>query len=264
MQALKKLFLIFVTVSFIACETEVNPPDIEDAEDLLVVNSVISPALEEILVQVSISQKSFGVINNSNDLIDDAVVTISNGTDEEVLNYDDEFGAYRLSTSVFPIVEGGSYRLDVVAGSRQVFGETTVPVGTVNVDSYGFDRNELEVVWQDIEGQENFYRLAAQGYVSEFEFWDLFFFDEDEFVSDINKDGKLLDAKAEVFSFGQRYDSLIVRVMTCTELYYDYYDILDEFVNDDPFADPVRLPSNINGGLGIFTSVNVTEIREAL
>ena len=106
--------------------------------------------------------------------------------------------------------------------------------------------------------------MAAQGYVSEFEFWDLFFFDEDEFVSDINKDGQLLDAKAEVFSFGQRYDSLIVRVMTCTELYYDYYDILDEFVNDDPFADPVRLPSNINGGLGIFTSVNVTEIREAL
>ncbi|MEM7299111.1 MAG: DUF4249 family protein [Bacteroidota bacterium] len=50
-----------------------------------------------------------------------------------------------------------------------------------------------------------------------------------------------------------------MRIISSNAIYFDYFRVLYDFQEDDPFSDPVQLPSNIEGGIGIFTAVQVSE-----
>lgn len=253
---------LIVLVILMSCIEEVTPPQIEDAEQKVVVNGLIAPGLEEINVQVSRSTSAFGFVPfGQSDNITNAEVTISNGISERTLVYDFNLDQYTLDADLFPIEVGGTYRVNVVTDLGTVYGETTVPNGVEQLTSAILNRdNILNVSWIDIADELNYYRLIAEGEVGgEFGYTETFYFDTDEFVSDVNRDGELLSGRGEGFVFGAEYESVIVRLLSCDKNYYDYYEILSNYVGEDPFADPVRLPSNIVGGLGIFTSVQISE-----
>ena len=101
---IKSTFLILIGILLLACEEEVTPPQIEDAEDKVVVNGLIAPSFEQINVQVSKSRNAFGVIEfDDSDIIQDAIVAISNGTEERNLTFDASSQVYTLPTTNFPI-----------------------------------------------------------------------------------------------------------------------------------------------------------------
>ena len=56
-------------------------------------------------------------------------------------------------------------------------------------------------------------------------------------------------------------DSLSITIYRFNELYVDYFRVLENYVGDDPFSEPTQLPSNINGGLGIFAIVQQSDFK---
>jgi hypothetical protein len=255
-------YCLFGLVILSSCEEEVSPPQIEKAENKVVVNGLIAPSLEQISIQVSQSRKAFGTIEyDDSDLIANAQVTISNGSSQGILVYDPEMRVYTISTSIYPIIEGETYRIDVETTIGAVFGETTIPKRIVELSSAVLNQdNTLDVSWMDIENESNYYRVIAEGEVGgEFAYSDSFYFENDEFISDANREGELISAKGEGYPFGGGYENVIIKIISCNKNYFEYYKILVNYQGEDPFADPVRLPSNIHGGLGIFTSVQISE-----
>ena len=269
MKRLNQISKIIMLASLpFACVEEVKPPSLENVENKIVVNSVITPFLEEIEVEVSFSKKSFGILDDQFGNADDATVVISNGEQQETLTYDVETERYRISTATFPLKEGVTYRLDVTTNKgAAVYAETSLPKKITEVESLSYNtRNDrLAVSWIDIPGQENFYRISAASYFERdsgdddpyFIGQQDFSFNNDGFISDFNRDGQKLSARGD--SFRRDFDSVIVRIVTSNELYADYFYILRNFIENDPFVEPVNLPSNIVGGIGIFTAVQVAE-----
>lgn len=269
MKGFNKISKLILAVMLFACVEEVTPPSIDNIEDKLVVNSVISPYLENISVEVSLSEKAFGIIDSfGSDIISNATVVLSNGTSEVTLPFDFTTDQYVIPTTTFPIEEGVTYRLEVSAGGRSVSAEATLPQKIGELESLDFSAGTeiLNVSWIDIPGEENFYRVAGFGNLEDDfgGYQNSFFFDSDEFVSDINRDGERISARGEGFLFGGSYESIEVKIISCDEMYFDYFEILSIFIEDDPFADPVRLPSNIEGGLGLFSAVQVSEFTVEL
>lgn len=245
----------------LSCTEEVDPPDI-NGEDLIVVNSIISPSFNQIVVEVSRSQKSFGILANSfngEDLVTDAVVLIidENSVGTQLL-YNSDSGHYAISSTIFPLTAGKTYGLSVVADNQTLFAQTTLPFETQGIE-HTVNIFEIEILWKDLPDVDNYYRVAAQGRLTRFEFWDTFQFHSAEFVTDDNGDGERLSARADTFSTQLSYDSVAYRVISSGEIYHDYFKLLSSFDDENPFSDPVRLPSNIDNGLGIFAAIQVSE-----
>lgn len=261
----KNISTILSLTLLFGCTDDVTPPGIENIEEKVVVNAVISPDVPLIMAQVSISKKAFGIVSDpfgDSDLITNAEVTISNGTDTRTLPYDSDLMHYARSTDLFSIVEGITYRLEVTTDKGTVYAEASLPkkveaLESLEVGSSGLD---ISISWVDIPGQENYYRVTAFGEQADQGFLEPFFFENDEFVSDINSDGQLMNARGEGFFGNRQYERITVRVISSDENYFDYFRILRDYVGgDDPFSDPVQLPSNVVGGIGLFSAVQVSE-----
>lgn len=262
-----KSWLVAFAVLLTGCIDVVEPPSIKNIKNVIVINSIISPAMDDINVQVSISAKSFGVLPdlaNDSDLITDALVTISSDAREGTLLYDAEQGYYVLSASLFPIEEGVTYRLRVEANQEILSAETTIPskittLESINISTDGDGNSVLEMSWEDVAGEENYYRISGGGSIGNnyIEYFDTFYFDNDEFVSDNNRDGQILSAKG--MGYSNSYDSITAIIISSNSDYFDYFEILANYFEDDPFSSPVQLPSNIEGGIGLFTAIQISE-----
>lgn len=256
----KTTILLFASI-FFACEEEVSPPDFAE-EDKLVVNAIISPFLPEIIVDVSLSRNAFGLIDRSLDdeVVLNATVILRSETQEIVIPFDLERFIYVISSEEFPLVSGEKYRLEVEGAGFSVFGETVLPKQLTSLTSIRINENNvLSLSWQDFPELGNHYRISAEGFISEFNFAESFSFNSDEFISDLNRNGDVLTARGEGNEFSNGYDQITVRVITSDALYSDYFRVLTNYVEDDPFSDPVQLPSNIEGGIGIFAAVQVSQ-----
>ncbi|MEM7299110.1 MAG: DUF4249 family protein [Bacteroidota bacterium] len=200
---IKKLLFFLSFVFLLACEEEVTPPDIVNGEDALVVNSIISPFLEEIVVEVSITKNAFGLISTSldSDIVSDAIVTISDGTNEVVIPFDNR-SSYRQASNLLLWDESRTYRLEVQARGRMVFSETTLPQRVTSIETVSLnERNVLNFTWQDFEEQENFYRVSGSGRNMNLPFFRNIFFGRNQFVSDINRNGRILSARGDGYEF---------------------------------------------------------------
>lgn len=75
----------------------------------------------------------------------------------------------------------------------------------------------------------------------------------------INQRG-LTEAEAKLLQLGKllRFGELTLSLLHTDENYYRYHDAVSrqQDVGDNPFAEPVQIPSNINGGLGCFAGYN--------
>ncbi len=272
---MRKNQILCVATGFLlsACIEEVNTTKIEESAQKIVVNSIISPDFEEITVQVSYSKSVFGFTPDQQenaDLITNALVTISSDALKKELIYDHTKSEYILSTSVFPIVGGKTYRLAVNVGKTLVQATTTVPGRISKIDVLQRRRGQFfEFSWRDLKNQDNYYRISAKGLEGSMyspETGELFLgntyslpFDTDQFVSDIHRDGEKLVAKAENVYPEVDYNRIMVSLVSGDEYYSDYFEVLEFFDLEDPFSEPVPLPSNVEGGLGVFVAVQVSE-----
>ncbi len=191
-----------------------------------------------------------------------------------------------------------------VPDGRQVSASCTVPepvaVQTMTLDSavvnqFGQTRKEYyaRLRWRDPAGQTNFYRVAGDNeYLLRNRFqtnpnvpardttlrmsggW---FFENGSTTTDQGRDGQEMISSrgrlAVAYSWfnGQQENSRPTGrangyLLNVDENYFRYHDAVERQnrVGDNPFAEPVLIPSNIQGGLGCFGAHNKATISVVL
>ena len=261
---MKYFKIIIVLLLSLSCEEIVTPPEIENIERLLVVNGILNPTDTTYYVEVTWSNPSFGPLPDFEDLyVADANVTISEGNTSAAFSYDPLWRMYTLDAAAFPLEASSSYELRVEAEGRTALSTVQTKQPVPEVLSFEFSsNNSLTVRWMDISGSEDYYSVRAYLKREELDFTNMIpFYFESGFVSDVNRDGAVLQDTGQGFDSAQRQDTLLITIYSYDQLYVDYFELLENFVGDDPFSEATQLPSNIEGGLGIFAIVQQSEFK---
>ncbi|WP_080054011.1 DUF4249 domain-containing protein [Spirosoma aerolatum] len=200
---------------------------------------------------------------------------------------------YSADAKLLPIIAGHTYKLTVTtADGQKATSACTIPYAvkptSVKLDSNAnaiLNRNQnqryfVRASWQDSAGQTNFYQVSGSfQYVincsscSRTDGTSNLSFDDDNrgLFSDEGVDGTtMMSGRAYLTSnqpsgnqdldFYHRYRIAVVSVnlMTVDQSYYRYREaiIRQNRSRNNPFAEPVLIPSNIDGGLGCFAGYN--------
>ncbi|MDQ3395328.1 MAG: DUF4249 domain-containing protein, partial [Bacteroidota bacterium] len=146
-----------------------------------------------------------------------------------------------------------------------------------NIERHGYDyvdkykQYTISFNFNDTQGQPNYYRIS--GYIDRKTEWqdqrmDIVNYDYDLF-NDAGKDGTLIripnfeiyrsyyydDLKEEEEISGQLF------LLSSDKHYYEYHRTVKEsYNNENPFAEPILMYTNIKGGLGVFSAFNRSSI----
>lgn len=284
---MKKIFFLFSLAAaalLTACEKEVTNIKLPESDSKLVVTSFISPHDTAVHVRVTRSVSSIGYQKPTWEPVADAMVRLSDETQTVSLAYDALAGSYFIERMQFPIVAGTTYTLRVTSSDgEQAEATTTVPAAldvplTVTLDSAASPNApqkeySLRISWPDPAGPINYYRVAGE-VTREFKRvpdngpYPLYaapvIWNGEEVVEDKGQDGALLySPKGTLWGLGSdpfTTPSLHVYLLHTDQAYYEYYRSLRTATRsqDNPFAEPVLVYSNITGGLGVFASFTRT------
>jgi hypothetical protein len=290
---MKKILLPLLLVAgclLSGCEKEVTGIKLPESNAKLVVTSFISPQDTAVQVRVTRSQPVIGYQEPLSQSVPDANVTISNGTQTRQLAFTgrdqstDITASYLINTQDFPIVAGATYTLRVsVPGGETVEATCTVPevpteAPSVTIDSVLLDNDGrtdyfLRMDWVDVPGQENYYRPMAEFSMvikqlppdtTQYSVVNPGYWEGEVFLSDQGKDGERLYAPKGVLPMGfpgSQRDitiSLFASLLHTDQNYFRYHRSLRQAnrSQDNPFAEPVLVYSNVTGGLGVFAAYN--------
>lgn len=278
---MKKLIFIGISLAvFVSCEKEANIP-LPKADRLPVVMCAVSPELKEIKAKVEWSDPIFE--NNEKDgaPIDNAAVTISNGTSSITLTYDQWTEEYSADTAGFQLIPGKTYTLTVSADGKTLTSKTVIPqnkiaavnsfdVELVYTDSSFNNWNgyaQTEVKFNDIAGEANYYYIIHYPLVK-----DPFTGDTMElrgigyYFDDVNRDGAEISGKSVfgVYYYSGSQIPVGVRSVLCTinKEYYDYLVTAGQGSYSSPFSEPVMVKSNVEGGFGCYTGYRLMELEK--
>lgn len=282
---MKKLIFIAAALAFASCETIVNI-DLPEHKRALVVNSLF--AHDSVLtVQVS---HSIGSLDNSQiNFIDNATVEIyKDGNYVATLPSMGE-GKY-AAASVVP-KHGSSYTVKVSAPSYDPVSSTAAVPAPVAITSwslkdsavsmYGTYMAELSVTFNDPAAERNFYMLEL--YVKDTignTYREAIFPKTEEstteqaiypfvLINDELINGKEYTVRALMDSYviyivtpPNGSGNLVAQLKSISSEYYLYLKTRDlQAMNSgNPFSEPVRVFSNIDGGYGIFAGSSATNV----
>ncbi|WP_338873418.1 DUF4249 domain-containing protein [Spirosoma sp. SC4-14] len=222
-----------------------------------------------------------------------ATVTISDGSRSVSLRYfADGQPYYSASTAFMPIVVGKTYTLTVLTAAGERATSSCMIPGPVALKRITFDsiqagQNRRYVVrasWQDLLGEPNYYQVLGvfrfitdcsscandPGYTEREEFTYLSFDDDNRGVfSDAGIDGsEIISGRSylngstinQQLPFMAQYKKAFVtmNLYNVERSYYQYWSavVRQRRVRNNPFAEPVLIPGNIQGGLGCFAGYN--------
>jgi hypothetical protein len=279
--------------------TEVNPDFLNRESGKLVITGFLSPQDTVLAVKVSRSRTVLGdsIDTGSTLTIQNAVVTIQEGSRMVALNNKNNTADYySIEARFLPIVAGRTYKLVVqTPGGERVESSCTIP-GAVRLDGIAFDsaivnqffnqqkRYYVHAVWTDQPNQANYYQITGlfqfinADSASRREYRNIRFDDSNgSLQTDENQDGTQLfserayisridaSSPAAQRSFSSRFrDALVtVNLLNIEKTYYQYQNSagLQAQSSGNPFAEPVLIPSNIQGGLGCFAGYNRSTMR---
>ena len=226
--------------------------------------------------------------------VTDAQVSLTRGHTVALLRYDSNRNVYVTDATTFRIEAGQTYKLHVFTKEGEKATSTCTIPSPVNLNSITFDsaygnrygrrqmRYFIRARWQDQAGQPNYYQVNgafsfmltdANTNPYNNENSTLIQFDRSNggLITDHDADGQSFvsdRAYLESYiyysfpskSFYSQYKSARVRVdlLNVEQTYYQYQDAVSRQleVSGNPFAEPVPIPSNIEGGLGCFAGYN--------
>jgi hypothetical protein len=291
------LALVLSSLLFTACESnreEVQPVGLTAQAGRLVVDCFISPQDTILTAKVTRSRPVLDSDPSKNVEITDALVQLTNGNQAVTLVYDTQLRYYRVNATKIPIRASTTYTITVrTPDGNQVTATTTVPqaiaLKRVSLDSTlatGADKSvqkQFSVVcnWQDAGTITNFYQVqgSIKGIQRELPSTAAYtnlavvpfrMADNNSGLLSNKGASTLLSAagylcdEAGSAMMNKRYRSTVVSVslLHVDEVYYRYQEALDRQLqaNTNPFAEPVLIPSNIQGGLGCFGSYNSSSL----
>lgn len=290
--------IFILSQSFLlSCESlikEIDPSILPETDSKLVVACFISPQDTVLAAKVTETKLLIGTTGDVRDDITNATVSLSNGSKTIQLIYNAKLGYYRALPANLPISVGKTYTITVsTPDGRKVNASTTVPKNTtikeVKIDSTQTTNNQqgvvvsrteytVKLIWQDMIGETNYYRGMSV--------FEAFIQYPDNYtanklppfpstltdlrtIDDKNTNGQLLslsrafEATSPAISIRDSRIKLVKQIkagLFHTDIhYYNYHTSLRrQRENNNPFAEPVLLYTNINGGFGCFGAYNAT------
>jgi hypothetical protein len=271
---MKKYWIIIIVVAalFSSCDEMVTNIEVPGSEPHYVIQSYLSPEDSVVTVLVNRSTPVFGEQSSQNDTswITNVKVYINNYELPRTNWIDDQGGnfKYQVSQSLFPITAGQTYTIELkVDGVLTCSGECTVPTQlNTSLVFEGYDSTHYlddeyysyytMYSFIDAAGEANFYRVGAElGYIEDWSgdtVWHITYPEVDFFMKDIDRDGQELSGRVFYYYDSSRdsVTSLKLTLYTTDAMYYNYHRAILSQNGDDPFSEPVIVPTNITGGLG--------------
>lgn len=275
------LLLVIIFIGY-GCEKYVNYVDAPVFKQKLVVTSYISPSDTVSDIYVTSNQPLYFWVDHVEET-GDVTGTISDGTTE--LQLDTTSSGLSFRSEKMPIIPGNTYKLKI-SSTKGLYAEAvaTVPqkremmikvdTSTVIQEVPGYNpfiQFRMSIEFTDHPGEKNYYSitgrftgfktltgLETKVYMDRLWFENVFFTDQDA-----DFDNKLKQDTWMSRSF-QNYDSAFISVylMNTEESYYLFHTSLKEFDrSDNPFSEIKPVYTNIEGGLGIFTSYTLDSLR---
>jgi hypothetical protein len=269
---MKKIYIIcalLVLLSF-GCEQNITL-NLPKYENKVAVYCILSPGTRaQMYLNLSKSYYDYGDTIGGERFIKTASVVIANTNDNtnDTLKLD---SAFQLGTMAYfytgkhDILPGRHYVASIKYNGKVINAETTVP-SIVNIDHYTYKKIidtssfgngsyfSFDIYFNDQQGTENYYVISSGQFPT---------VDNYNFISDQGQDGRQMDFPYNAqFSPGLDTLSQDVILVNATKATAKY---LQELQNQpsaaqDPFAVPVILESNINGGLGIFGAMTPSKL----
>ncbi|MEO6903586.1 MAG: DUF4249 domain-containing protein [Bacteroidia bacterium] len=286
----KFILIALISVSFFACEKEVTDIKLPNAKPKLVLGCFLSSSDSLILVTVTKSVAIFSKGGSIDDYaVENASVTISNGTNVATLVFNSTTGNYQIETKFFPLIAGAEYTVSAKAqGYDDVSGKGVIPVskisnGSAIIKAGQYGETDIRVNWMDIANEKNYYRIRVQ-YIAVKDSNALsslkdtvYVYSIDSYIkttfTDEGKDGQELSAQLDyflglgnnIYPYGfpsgnspmsnKRYKIIgyLIEVLNVDYNYYQFQNSLYNFMSKggDPFSEPSFVFTNVDKGLGV-------------
>jgi hypothetical protein len=274
--------LLLLSLLATGCESLVTNVDMPKVDQRLVLVSFISPSDSIISVRVTETQPIYGEpIKDSDDVVTNAEVFITDGTQTATLVFNPESKAYEVSADIFRIHPGKTYTLTATSAGRKATAMCTVPQvtvheATITLDSLGItstwnmaEKWALQVEWNHVPGA-SYYRVAANRHVVHYPMnGDSTLYSSNVFgntLIDVQKKSQerysvknedIHLGKLDILNgrpWGNKTTSISVHILVTDHIYFKYHDALSRYYGNDPFTEPTRLYTNVEGGLGVFAA----------
>jgi hypothetical protein len=273
------ILLIAIVINY-GCETDANVI-VPAGERKLVVGGFLSPTENE--HQISLSQTDPLFSTDPPISLANVKLTISSDSSSYSPSYDFNSGTFQFNNNQFKIENDKNYHLKIVTEDGKMVESdmrtlsNQMPLVTdlkLNIDTVYTDfmypelQYSLKISWNDLIGEQNYYRLIANRLLKDFDSNDtivepLNYFNEYELKDDKGKDGQVLTANFKYIESGAMNSPIGFEIilMKVDVNYYNYYKTLNNYADGDPFAEPVILFSNIQNGLGVFCNFQTEKRR---
>lgn len=214
--------------------------------------------------------------------ITDAEVTITNLTDTIYLTYDSLAQEYFSFVNQPFLFFNQTYYLNIKANGKLISAKAFIPEENnntyINIQTNtqfnpdGFYTFKTSVNIKDNANQENYYRLIplvllvdTLGDVTDTINQNVGFGIDRCYLQDANQNGA--DLKTEItFNYtpfdSQKIVGVKIGVVNCSKTYYEYHKKLNTLQIGSSLTDPLIIPNNINGGIGVFAGYgNILEAQ---
>jgi hypothetical protein len=281
---LKYIIFLFVCVTFLGCEKVINiaPANVEDK---LVVDATIENNMVP-FVTLSTSLKYFSTLSLTqlqNSFVNNAVVTISNGTRIITLK---EYGIPITGGLVYVYAPnlnadtsfkgelGKTYTLNITTANGKTYNATTsIPQIRKRIDSLRWrpapaivdSPNRAVVLGRFFEPTPlgDYIRFATKVnrepfYYGRASVVDDFFVDGQSYEFQIDKNNDILNPNNDAYKeFYKRGDTVTLKVSNIDKPSFDFWSTLEFSISNvgNPFGSPITVQTNIKGNpaLGVFT-----------
>lgn len=271
---MKKIYLFaMVSVLFFSCETVVTNVDIPTIEQKTVVQVGLTNLFDQ---QEGVLTKTDPVFDNSGDefeVEEDALMVVVSNQGQDTLFYSSSEERYfgKMSND---FVVGQRYDLYVkLNDGKELSASDVYPAKPINL-SYDVDSTTRDdhtvynytVHWDRTATENDFYQIEVIA-IHEFDGrLDTFStYGANPYVNGSDYSTSRISRKGTFANFSifgeQTLKKLIFVVSGITEAHYKYGRFLYDYEPENPFSEPVTIPSNIQGGLGMFVLKNAEQIE---
>ncbi|MDX9931190.1 MAG: DUF4249 domain-containing protein [Bacteroidales bacterium] len=272
---MKRKNLIFVLLPFlmISCEDMVSTVDVPQSGSHYVLHAYLSPEDSLVTVVAGKSKPVFGDQTTDTSWVSQSHVLVNGFELSRVPGSDYRYTAPAAS---FPVIPGEFYTVELKVGTETVCsGSCTVPAWRNEsmtfdgVDSVAYQSYEGTIYYDyyilysftDLASEENFYRIVAEvTYVDPYSGDTSVYTTYPEsslFIKDVLFNGDQYSER--IFLGGTEAVSglagLRLMLYTSDRDYYFYHRAIVSQDGDDPFSEPVTVPSNVDNGLGCIAGV---------
>jgi hypothetical protein len=263
-----KNHLIWLTVGIFilnACQSEITEIAIP-YENRLVISSFISPQDTILSVRVTSTQPISGTSEKNKNLVENATVTMGNGTKIVALKYDKD-GYYKVLAKELPINPGTNCTLKIsTPEGRSTEGTCTIPSEVIKpsniiseISPVSNGTVQFAIRWRDFPNQVNYYSIYASYETVDSKCS----YNIPSLINDKSNEGKLMSWGGNTnIICGKGNPNYIVILSSYDKNATQFFATASEqsSVAGVPFTDPVLVYSNMKGAYGVFSGYNQAKV----